>query len=172
MAQATWERGIDTGDTGVDARRMASPLLVTFAPVEPRAGSQPTLTAAVAWALPGFLIGTVFWHFVGFWGFVSHVVLGEVPAEPAGPTPLVAIVRTSEPPASAAALSANACVALALDRATGTTRSKACDGRPIASPPAQPAGKEDLAALRKSTTSAPALVTRGDAAGHSQSGAP
>ncbi len=168
MAQATLERAT-LGGPGARAERAASPLHVTFAPVEPRTGGPPTLAAAFAWALPGFLIGTVFWHFVGFWGFVSHVVLGEIPAEQAGPTPLLAVVRAAdEPAANNATTSASACVALALDRATGTTRSKACDGRPIVAWDATPARKEDLALLRK--TSAPALISRAQAT--AQSGEP
>ncbi len=28
----------------------------------------------LGWGIMGFLIGAVFWHFIGFWGFVSEIV--------------------------------------------------------------------------------------------------
>jgi hypothetical protein len=33
----------------------------------------------LGWSVIGFLVGAVFWHFVGFWGFVSDVVLAGHP---------------------------------------------------------------------------------------------
>lgn len=169
MAQAAIEHAIRPGDL-IAGRRAPSPLEVTFSPAESRRGRGSTLSSAITWALPGFIFGTIFWHFVGFWGFVSQVVLGEVPAEQAGPSPLIAVMGAREPAVGSGYPLDSACVALALDRATGATRSRACDGRPMASLHEQVADKGDLASLRPRPTSAPALISRGGAA--PQSGTP
>lgn len=36
---------------------------------------EPSRMATVAWGLAGFIIGAVFWHFIGFWSFVNDIVL-------------------------------------------------------------------------------------------------
>ena len=35
----------------------------------------PSRLATLSWGLAGFIIGAVFWHFIGFWGFVNDIVL-------------------------------------------------------------------------------------------------
>lgn len=42
-----------------------------------------SITSGLASGLAGFVIGAVFWHFVGFWSFVSNVILKghEEPAQ-------------------------------------------------------------------------------------------
>ncbi|MGE0022330.1 MAG: hypothetical protein AB7S70_01715, partial [Hyphomicrobium sp.] len=34
----------------------------------------------LGWSVIGFVVGAVFWHFIGFWGFVSEVVLAGGPS--------------------------------------------------------------------------------------------
>ncbi|WP_333794235.1 hypothetical protein [Hyphomicrobium sp.] len=75
----------------------------------------------LGWSVLGFVAGAVFWHFIGFWSFVSDVVLvGDAPP---------AAMRAAEPIAIALAdtPSAQACTRLALDRRTGETSAHACD---------------------------------------------
>ena len=38
------------------------------------------LSPALLWGVLGFASGIVFWHVIGFWGFVSEVVLPAAPA--------------------------------------------------------------------------------------------
>ncbi|MEZ5852614.1 MAG: hypothetical protein R3D68_18435 [Hyphomicrobiaceae bacterium] len=63
----------------------------------------------LGWGLVGFLVGAVFWHFVGFWGFVRDVVYNS---------------RTTEE--HFVEQTGRDCVALQLDRATGLVTSVAC----------------------------------------------
>ena len=62
------------------------------------------------WGITGFFVGAVFWHFIGFWGFVGEVVFGNRP--PAEDRQL--------------AQTGPACVAIMLDRATGSVGSVNC----------------------------------------------
>ena len=61
------------------------------------------------WALIGFLVGAAFWHFVGFWGFVSDVVLKGRPGD------FRPILQSGLD-----------CTELVLDRASRTTSARAC----------------------------------------------
>ena len=83
----------------------------------------------LGWSVIGFLVGAVFWHFVGFWSFVSEVVLAGDPAAQGGDVskpvvPLdwpVSISGADEVPRFV-----TACTSLALDRATGLTFAGQC----------------------------------------------
>jgi hypothetical protein len=66
------------------------------------------------WGFGGFLIGAIFWHAIGFWGFIGEVVLK-------GPDLHVTTVARAAPPATPAN-----CTTLALNRATGETTSVPC----------------------------------------------
>lgn len=70
--------------------------------------------APLAWGFGGFLIGAIFWHAIGFWGFLGDVILKS-------PEPRVSVVARSAPPESQPN-----CTALAIDRASGRTRSIPC----------------------------------------------
>lgn len=35
----------------------------------------PGRLATIGWGLAGFVVGAVFWHFIGFWSFVNDIVL-------------------------------------------------------------------------------------------------
>jgi hypothetical protein len=63
----------------------------------------------VRWGLPGFVLGAVFWNFVGIWQFAVAVVL------PVPPSP------------SAVGMNGQAgCTSLTLDRATSQTWAEPC----------------------------------------------
>jgi hypothetical protein len=80
----------------------------------------------VGWGLAGFVLGVVFWHFVGFWSFVSDVVF--VGREDATPAPVVR--RADSRPAGAARATAPGiaphCVKLVMSRENGDTRAERC----------------------------------------------
>jgi hypothetical protein len=108
------------------------------------------------WTAVGFLLGAIFWHFVGFWGFVAQVVLAENPApRVAEQAQVLEVAERGQwvQTAEAAQAFAPACVTLYLDRATGRTTAIACDGRSEAAftTDAHP-GREDRA---ESSTVAP-----------------
>ena len=65
--------------------------------------------ATVGWGFLGFVVGAAFWHFIGFWGFVSDVVLKGHPGDER------VIAQTGHD-----------CVELAIDRQTGTVTPMAC----------------------------------------------
>lgn len=68
-----------------------------------------------AWGLGGFLIGAIFWHFVGFWGFLGATVLNRPEA------PVTVVARPAQVPAGV-----SNCTVLALNRSTGRTYSIPC----------------------------------------------
>lgn len=87
----------------------------------------------------GFIAGAFAWHFIGFWIFVSDIVLhtqrgpltGETAAVSQG-APADAITTGSITPLEAvggkAPTRVPSCAALVLDRALGTTRLETCVG--------------------------------------------
>ncbi|HEX2842036.1 hypothetical protein [Hyphomicrobium sp.] len=102
----------------------------------------------LGWSVIGFILGAMFWHFVGFWGFVSEVVLAG--------GPIAAIERRAAEPAhrksqvdvlpqwvQVAEASAPACTLLALDRQTGHTSARPCDADHVALPADVSLGRED-----------------------------
>ena len=70
--------------------------------------------APFIWGFGGFLIGAAFWHLIGFWGFLSTVVLK-------GPEPQVSVVARQADPAML-----RNCTDLALNRSTGQTYAVPC----------------------------------------------
>lgn len=90
--------------------------------------------SALLWGGSGFLIGAIFWHFIGFWGFVSTVVLGDQESkrhaqEGSGNW----VVRIFVPPSRIGGAAARrgpvvgaACTTLVLDRGRGLTANKPC----------------------------------------------
>ena len=67
-------------------------------------------TPAVVWGLSGFVFGAVFWHFIGFWGFVSDVVFSS----------------RAHVDERLIAQTGPYCVEVALDRTTGAIWGKPC----------------------------------------------
>jgi hypothetical protein len=79
---------------------------------------------ALLWAAGGFLGGALFWYAVGFWQFVSDVVLDPAPSAAAEMT-VVAQPSEISPPTIYLVDPAN-CTALILDRKTNSTVMKPC----------------------------------------------
>ena len=77
--------------------------------VAPSGPLPPRRTTTIAWGALGFVVGAVFWHFIGFWSFVSDVVLKGHPED-----------------ARVVAQAGQDCLELALDRATGRVASIPC----------------------------------------------
>jgi hypothetical protein len=121
------------------------------APVDaPRSQTRQRNSARiVVWVLSGFILGSLFWHFVGFWGFVSQVVLGGPnSATPAGPTVSMSAAPAGGPERAVAVSERSiGCVELALDRGTGKTLRQPCDASARALPLVEMSGKSDLAFL-------------------------
>ncbi len=100
----------------------------------PTASERARFTAPLLWCALGFLSGAIFWHVVGFWGFVSTAVFEGDKARPqiaAGTTPLeTGSIDTRKAAATAAKTSpvksVLACAALTLDRSSGQTSMSAC----------------------------------------------
>lgn len=92
------------GATPMSDAAVPPPAAAGFVPSRGMSGGSVAASAAL-----GFLVGAVFWHFVGFWGFVREVVLK-------GPEPEVSRVAQTGPQ----------CTALVLDRASGHVRIDAC----------------------------------------------
>jgi len=81
------------------------------------------LRTALAWSAAGFLAGALFWHAVGFWGFISDVVLDPAPT----PVQMTAVAPPSQVslPTIYMVDPAN-CTALILDRKTNSTVMQPC----------------------------------------------
>lgn len=89
-----------------------------FRPGKPHTGS------LLAWGLMGFILGAVFWHFVGFWHFVRTIVLPL-------PKPVERVmVDTPLPPTG--------CAAFVLDRESGAVLPTPCRIVDLADRPAGP----------------------------------
>lgn len=74
------------------------------------AGAWPAWVSQCLWGATGFLAGAIFWHAVGFWGFVSDVVLHSRLTESAR------YVEQTGPE----------CTEMVLDRATGHAVPQRC----------------------------------------------
>lgn len=74
-----------------------------------RVAGAPSRLTVIAWGGLGFLIGAAFWHFIGFWSFVSDIVLKGHPED-----------------ARVIAQTGRDCTELVLDRNTGVVKSLAC----------------------------------------------
>lgn len=69
-----------------------------------------SVSSATFWGLGGFVTGAIFWHFIGFWGFVSDVVFSS----------------RSHLEDRQIAQSGPQCVEVALDRVTQAIRTVPC----------------------------------------------
>ena len=109
----------------------------------PRRSGGRVLTALL-WGGLGFIAGAVFWHLVGFWSFVTEVVLDRTAAQAtvvAPPSRLNAIPTV-------VLVEADRCTTLALDRRRNRTIAAPCtnDGMALRLVP-DPGARDDLAAL-------------------------
>jgi len=97
----------------------------------------------LGWSVLGFVAGAVFWHFVGFWGFLSDVVLTEAPLSRARQAGFHAPAPAVRPHwLQVADASPEPCIRLSRDR-TGATRAAPCDGETVVLPADAFQGRED-----------------------------
>jgi hypothetical protein len=100
--------------------------------------------SAALWCAGGFCAGALFWYAVGFWRFVSEVVLDSGPqltpamaasARPSGATlPTVYLIDPAN------------CTALVLDRKTNSTEMRPCPQQGLALRLEPESARENLAA--------------------------
>ena len=119
--------------------------------IKPTKARRSARSAAV-WAAVGFIAGAVFWHAVGFWSFVSDVVLKgastveaklALAASPRAPT---SDREKADLPTVYLVDSAN-CTALALDRLSNRTLVHPCPTSGLALRLEPEGGREDMADL-------------------------
>jgi hypothetical protein len=125
--------------------------------------SRKAWLGSLTFAVLGFLVGAGFWHVVGFWGFVSDVVLRLPPAEErlafapyvsaAGPDagreigappqqgPIIVTPPVLDRPLEG-------CANLVLDRTTGHTHLGVCNEPSEGRPADSAAEREDLTLVR------------------------
>lgn len=97
----------------------------------------------LGWSVTGFLAGAVFWHFVGFWGFVSEVVLaGGPPVERAAVHSVPTTVRTKRVQVAATAAD-TPCTLVSRDRQTGLTSARPCGRDHLPLPQDSYQGRQD-----------------------------
>jgi len=99
----------------------------------------------LGWSVLGFVAGAIFWHFVGFWGFISSVVYADNQAIGrdvvlAQRAPAVVVVSQR---ALTDATNASYCTAVSRDRKTGVTSARPCDGDHPTLPPDAYQGRQD-----------------------------
>jgi hypothetical protein len=85
---------------------------------------------ALLWAAGGFLAGALFWYAVGFWRFVSDVVLAPAPTAAAEMTAVAPPSQVSLP--TIYLVDPSNCTALVLDRKTNTTVVQPCPQKGLA----------------------------------------
>ncbi|WP_439542100.1 hypothetical protein [Hyphomicrobium sp.] len=115
-----------------------------------RAGSLAGMLDGIGglgWSVAGFVVGAVFWHFIGFWSFVADVVLAGGPAagidKAARGQPQQQLVRMADAETVASTVVAAACTSLVLDRRTGITSAGACHAGHASLPMDAMEGRED-----------------------------
>jgi hypothetical protein len=99
----------------------------------------------LGWSVAGFVVGAVFWHFIGFWSFVADVVLAGGPAagiDQAARAQPQQWVRMADAE-TVARTDAAACTSLVLDRRTGMTSAVACGANGVSLPMDAADGRED-----------------------------
>ena len=117
QVQGWRDETLSSDRTGVGHRRAGRTMLHAPAehssppeiPSPSRVRSQRPIPAA-AWGITGFLVGAIFWHFIGFWGFVSEVVFSNRRA-----------VEDRQ-----IAQTGPQCLQILLDRSRGTVRGEPC----------------------------------------------
>jgi hypothetical protein len=106
----------------------------------------------LGWSVIGFVVGAVFWHFIGFWSFMAEVVLAGGPpgsAQRAGwPEPQFVVTDARTPQTASGGSS---CTMLALDRRSGATRARPCEAAFPVLPEDPFQGREDRIAAARSS---------------------
>lgn len=82
----------------------------------------------LGWAVIGFVVGAVCWHFIGFWGFMANVVLAGGPQTDADRAMLSARAERTglQRVAGWASADTSRCTTLVIARRSGVTLSKPC----------------------------------------------
>lgn len=121
--------------------------------------------SALLWGGGGFVVGAIFWHLIGFWSFVSTVVLGDTDHRRATAEAQKGwTTQVIGPPSPARTTSKRtavaSCTALAIDRTGGATAAKPC---PAGQPPIawQASAKADRLASSSQTDAAEAAAFSG-----------
>jgi hypothetical protein len=120
--------------------------------VPPAVKAEPVLArrragSALAYGLLGFILGAIFWHFVGFWDFVGQVMFKGRPIETQitqAPPPIKLKERVSGVSALAVVIEPEACTTLQLDRVAGTTKAVSCEVESLPLRSLKTARREDL----------------------------
>ncbi len=113
----------------------------------PASAPRRSLRSGLGYALLGFFLGAIFWHFVGFWDFVGQLMFkGATTGTEIVQGPPVIKLRERVSGASAITLVAasDTCTMLQLDRATGETLAVPCAGEPLPLRSIKAARREDL----------------------------
>lgn len=113
----------------------------------PASTPRRSLRSGLGYALLGFFLGAIFWHFVGFWDFVGQLMFkGATTGTEIVQGPPVIKLRERVSGASAITLVAasETCTMLQLDRATGETLAMPCAGEPLPLRSIKAARREDL----------------------------
>lgn len=90
------------------------------------------LGTALVWGGGGFIVGAIFWHAIGFWDFMTLVVLGDQESRRRQPDAsndwATQVISTPTPGRSTLRRPAVAtnCTTLVIDRNKGATTGKAC----------------------------------------------
>lgn len=106
----------------------------------------------LGWSVIGFLLGAVFWHFVGFWSFVSNVVLSGHPSGSVDRSHAAAVQSETSQTTTGfqdVPLALAWCTALRLDRTTGATSAHRCAHGFAPSPGNTATQREDRSAPAK-----------------------
>jgi hypothetical protein len=108
-----------------------------------------SVRTALLWGALGFFAGAIFWHAIGFWSFVSDVVLNR---EGGTVFARAAAARLDAPPQELPVIylvDPASCTALELDRAANRTALRPCPREGLALRLEQGGDREDLAILTR-----------------------
>lgn len=125
----------------------ASPVRSKAQPQQPASRTR-RIGSAVGYGMIGFLLGAVFWHFVGFWDFVGQVMFRghahdhQITQAPA-PIKLKERVGGASGPL-AVVLEPGSCSTLQLDRDSGQTSEVPCESATLPLRSLRLARREDL----------------------------
>jgi hypothetical protein len=110
-----------------DGPRMERPRPASAAAVGP--AKRRPVVSALSYGILGFVLGAIFWHFVGFWDFVGQVMFKGRAAGTEitqAPPPIKLKDKVSGASSLAIVPEPETCISLELDRQTATTSAGPC----------------------------------------------
>lgn len=117
-----------------DRVRSAAPEAPAGAQAAKIKDTRRSLISGLSYGLFGFVLGAIFWHFVGFWDFVGQVMFksrtGDTEIAQASAPPKLKD-RVSGVTALAVMPEPHSCSTLQLDRDTGITSMAPCEATPL-----------------------------------------